>query len=93
MPISEEDAAVIIEKHIVDVVTVSDSIVTNRQNAIIGVASYDSQYQHDDIPADKMRNNLLSIQKELVPELLADMKAGKDRSEQVVDRAMCAHAG
>ena len=79
---------VIIGEHIVDVVTVSGSIVTNRQNAIIGIASYDSQHQNDDkVPAVKMGNNLLSMQKELVPELLADMKAGEDRS-QVVDSAI-----
>ena len=35
-----------------------------------------------------MRNNLLSMQKELGPDLLSDMKAGEDRSEQVVDSAM-----
>ena len=35
-----------------------------------------------------MRNNLLSMQKELGPDLLSYMKAGEDRSEQVVDSAM-----
>ena len=51
LPISEEDVKVIIGEHIVDVVTVSGSIGINRQNAIIGPASYDSQHQNDDIPA------------------------------------------
>ena len=68
--------------------TVSGSVGTAHQNAIIDIASYDRQYQNDDIPADKIGNNLLNMQKELVSELLADMRAGKDRSEQVVDSAI-----
>ena len=51
LPISEEDVKVIIGEHIVDVVKVSGSIGINRQNAIIDIASYDSQHQNDDIPA------------------------------------------
>ena len=51
LSISQEDFKVIIGEHIADVVKVSGSIGINRQNAIIGPTSYDSQHQNDDIPA------------------------------------------